>query len=133
MLKTWPEEVEQARRVVEPIVNELDVETLVEFDDGAGFEFDAALLRLSRRKKEATVFITFEARVNAQTDPSDLRAALNEILAKMETGQTKDVVFVVTTTGVITKPRRTPTERVLDEAASLEGDVETQRFRRALG
>ena len=133
MVKIWAEEVEEAQRVIEPIIAKLAPDVRVTFDPNAGFEFDVVALELRRENQKATVLVTFEAYTNARTNPSEMKSAIEDILANMAQGRARAVIFVVTSTGdVITKPRRTPIQRLLDEAASKEADAEVERFKKAL-
>ncbi len=132
MVRTWTEEVEEARRVIAPVLEEVDPHLRYRFDPTSGSEFEAVVIDIGGQKKQARVFVTFEAWVNAKADASEMTAAFSEVVHALSSAKAKDVIFVITSIGVMTKPRRTPTQRLLDEAALAEADVTVERFKRSL-
>ena len=132
MVKTWAEETAGCRQVVEPILEGLRDEVAPNlewhFDPDLGFDFDAVCIKLKRDQSHGTAFVTFEAWVNARSNPSELHGALEDVVRELATPRSKSWLYVITTTGLVRKPRRTPTERVLDEAAALEADALAQQF-----
>ncbi len=134
MVRSWADEMEDCRRVVDPLLENLRDQTYPDlkwdFVPELGFEFDAVALELTRDTGRLRVFVTFEAWVNAANDPNDMRDRLRSVAKKL--GTSKNIVFVITSTGMIEKPKRTPVQQLLDDAAVIEADVETERFRKSL-
>lgn len=134
MVRTWADEMADCRKVVDPLLEELRDEIAPDLKWGfvpeLGFEFDAVALELTRETGRSRVFVTFEAWVNAASDPSDMRDRLRHLAKKLGTG--KNIVYAITSTGVIEKPPRVSIQQLLDEAAGIEADVETERFRKSL-
>lgn len=134
MVRSWADEMEDCRQVVDPLLEELRDEIgsdlKWEFVPELGFEFDAVALELTRETGRLRVFVTFEAWVNAASDPSDMRDRLRRVAKKV--GASKNTRYVITSTGVIEKPPRTSTQQLLDDAAAIEAGVETERFRKSL-
>jgi hypothetical protein len=126
--------MEDCRQVVDPLLEELRDEIgpdlKWEFVPELGFEFDAVALELTRETGRLRVFVTFEAWVNAASNASDMRDRLRRVAKKV--GTSKNIAYVITSTGVIEKGPRTSTQQLLDDAAAMEADVETERFRKSL-
>ena len=134
MVRTWADEMADCQQIVDPLLEELSAEIgpdlKWEFVPELGFEFDAVALELTRESWRLRVFVTFEAWVNAASDPSDMRDRLRRVAKKV--GTSKNIVYVITSTSVIEKPHQTPVQQLLDDAAAIEADVETERFRKSL-
>ncbi len=134
MVRTWADEMADCQQVVYPLLEELRDEIgsdlKWEFVPELGFEFDAVALELTRETGRLRVFVTFEAWVNASSDPGDMQDRLRQVVKKI--GTTKNAGYVITSTGVIEKPPRASTQQLLDDAAAIEADVETERFRKSL-
>ena len=134
MVRTWADEMADCQQIVDPLLEELRAEIgpdlKWEFVPELGFEFDAVALELTRESGRLRVFVTFEAWVNAASDPSDMRDRLRRVAKKV--GTSKNIVYVITSTSVIEKPHQTPVQQLLDDAAAIEADVETERFRKSL-
>lgn len=134
MVRTWADEMADCQQIVDPLLEELSAEIgpdlKWEFVPELGFEFDAVALELTRESGRLRVFVTFEAWVNAASDPSDMRDRLRRVAKKV--GTSKNIVYVITSTSVIEKPHQTPVQQLLDDAAAIEADVETERFRKSL-
>lgn len=134
MVKTWADGAADCRQIVEPILENLRDEIASDLEweliPELGSEFDAVALDLIRKSGRARIFVTFEAWVNAKSDPSDMQDALRHVTKKL--GTNKNIVYIITSTGFIEKPRRTATEQLLDDAAGIEADAEIERFRKSL-
>jgi len=135
MAKTWAEEVDNARSVIEPILEDVRKSMAPDvrwtFYPSLGFEFDAVGLDLARGSDQARVLVTFETWISAASGSGELRSGIESVIRELATGQAKQLVYLITTTGVVKKPRRTATQRVLDEAAEIEADAVVERFKRA--
>lgn len=132
MVKTWTEEVEEAREVIEPIVAQLDPQIKLNFRPSYEFDLDEIALDVVSKHGRARVLVTFEAWTNAKTDASKMKAAFQQVLDETARGRNKQVVFAITSTGLVTKPRRTPKERLMDQIADIEADAEIERFKKSM-
>src|SRR3989304_10471870 len=95
MVKTWAEEVEEARKVIEPVVEELDVAAWLSFDPSYGFDTDEVALDLHAKRGTARVIVSYEAWANAVKDAANIRNAFSQILKQVEEKQPKNVISVI--------------------------------------
>lgn len=131
MVKTWADEAADCLEVVEPILGSLRDEIAPDLEwELVSADFEIVALDLVRGKVRSRVFVTFEAWVNASTDPTEIKDALQQLIEKV--GDDTEATYVITSAGVVEKPRRISKEQLLDDVAGVEADAETEKLRKAL-
>lgn len=134
-MKLWSEEVAEARALIESVVKELDPELECVADGHRGFYNDTVDIVLRKGGKQAFAVVSAEAWINAKTDPTELKQALNNVVGKLK--PEPETVFLITTVGLKETPLGTEWKaleepggwlRFEDEAAFVEGDQIAERF-----
>ena len=124
MVRVWKDEVSAVAEFVNKVLARLggDVHASIESDEG--FERDTFYLVLSRDNgASARALMTWEAWINAQTDPSDLELQLQKISDELDMRKASRYSYAITTAGLITKPSRTARMDLADEAAVRETET----------
>lgn len=131
MVRLWSEEVGDARSVIEPLIKQVDPAVRIEMDGEEGFRKDTVEVRLQKAEQKALCIVTFEAWVNAKTDPAEMKKALQEIVAEMEGGKALPT-YLLTSQGLNRQPEKKDIEILRDIAASSEADALAEQFPKRL-
>lgn len=127
MVRTWSEEVGDARSVIEPIVKELLPGSDVEINTGGDLGVATAEVIVRRADREARCIVTFEAWERARNDPEQFRAALRQISADL--GASKPLpAYLITSRGLDEKSAQTESPVLSTIAHGIEADVLAERF-----
>ncbi len=127
MIRLWSEEVGDARSVIEPLIKQVDPNVRIEIDGEEGFRKDTVEVRLQKAEQKALCIVTFEAWVNAKTDPAEMKKALQEIVAEMEGGKALPA-YLFTSQGLSRQPEKKDVEILRDIATGSEADVLAERL-----
>jgi hypothetical protein len=122
MVKSWTQEVGDARSVIEPIIKEIDSTALTKFDTGEGFRNDTVVVTIEKEARKLSCVVTFEAWANARNDPAELRQSFKRVLNDLDAG-TASSGYILTSRGLTAEPTVTDREHLRDIAAGEEADV----------
>ena len=131
MVRLWSEEVGDARSVIEPLIKQVDPDVRFTMDGEEGFRKDTVEVRLQKAKQEALCIVTFEAWVNAKTNPAEMKKALQEIVAEMEEGKSLPT-YLLTSQGLIRQPEKKDVEILRDIATGSEADALAEQLPKRL-
>jgi hypothetical protein len=122
MVRSWTQEVGDARSVIEPLVRALQPETVVEIDGAGGFGNETVEVILKRGDREARCVVTFEAWEEARRDAREMRDAFGRIIAEMSEAKPAPT-FVLTSRGLEGERSDRATEELRTIAASKEAEA----------
>lgn len=131
MVRLWSEEVGDAKSVIEPLVNGIDPTVDIDVNGDKGFRKETVEVRLRKSGRLALCIVTFEAWVNAKTNPADMEAAFRQILAELER-KASVPAYLLTSRGLATDDAAKGSEILRDIAASTEADVLAEKLPKRL-
>ena len=122
MAKVWSDEIAEIANLVRNLAASVASDIKVVSVKEDAFIDDTFHLVLSNNESsEVHMLLTWEAAVNARSDPSELANQLREIASDFTSGQAPECVYVVTSDELMKRPVNSLPDDLADAAAVHEG------------
>jgi hypothetical protein len=127
MVRTWSDEVGNARSVLDPLIAEVFSDADVTLNSGGKLGVGSAELLITFGSRHARAVVTFEAWEHARNNPDGLRQALRKIAEEIKKS-TDLPAYLITTRGLDTESSDKETELLSTIAHVIEADILAERF-----